>query len=431
MPVSPAFSISMDTPDSYKELPETFERYIERKSGPQKDSQDKKPGTQEGNETIQDAKPAQESQTRRTSSETTILDLDLDCQSDFELEDEVFHDETEKSANDKTEKESDNDNCVVAESLAASNAIPNAEERMDTTMLGETLPEERITSEWKTQNKRNRKNNNQALMLALSRAEKLKPRPNDKPVTKRTTNQNLYKPPMKIGVKPHSSELLYNWTPNSKQLNNWREKDSTNNQRIVTRNLGFVIPKPWSAQENKGNRSFQRSFQQIKIIRFDDMNRTNKHNLEQALASGRWSEIKKSLKQLEFNRHCMTRLLSKQLSEWLEHGIYRAYLKRDHTKERFPVSLWPVSERGSRGCVTLADPVTLIPYLNYPALHTSLSGISAELLWLRLDRSERLRLLREAHGCNLRLNKKHKIKKEIGHARFSKPKKTMKNKKKK
>ena len=137
------------------------------------------------------------------------------------------------------------------------------------------------------------------------------------------------------------------------------------------------------------------------------MNRSNRQLLEQALDCGRWSEIRKSLEQLEDDKQCMTRSLSQRLSKWLEYGTYRALLRKDHNRERYPVSLWPYSERDARSCVTLADPVILLPYLNYPALHASLSGISAELLWLRLDRSERLRLLREAHGCGLRPDKKH------------------------
>jgi len=426
MPSSPTpETVKMTTPDTFKNLPEPYESYLSRKSNGRMGSQIEKSGTEEPqtDSAVSQDEITRKSQDRR-SSDLTILSIDLDYQ-DNEYLDEVFHAETQNdtelqdahkaghvttsSTEKMTEKTCKNKGNVVAESYAATKAVLNETEHMDTTMLEERIPEE-PKREWKTKTgKRNRKNNNTALMLALSQAENGS-RPDDNtPVTKSTTTQAFYKPPKRVGVKPHSSELLYNWTPSYRQVQNWREENLTGKQRVITRNFNNVKPKSWSPQESKGNRRFQRGFQRDfqQIERYGDMNTSNRHHLEQALACGRWSEIKKSLKQLEGSKQCMTRSLSKKLSEWLEFGTYRAFLRRDYNKERFPVSLWPYSERGARGCVTLADPVILLPYLNFPALHTSLSGISAEAIWIRLDRSERLRLLREAHGCGLRPDKKH------------------------
>lgn len=423
MPGSPTQkTVRMTTPDAFKNLPEPFETYLTRKSNGRTDSQAEKTGTKvpKTDSAANQGENNRELQERR-SSDITVLSLDLDYQSlDSDTLDEVFHDETPKenelqkanqagyvttlNTKDMTEQENESKGTVVAESYAAMEAISNESEIMDTSMLKETLPEE-PKREWKIQT-RNRKNNKTALMLALSQAEKNRSKPDDnRPVTRRTTTQRTYQPPKKIGVKPLTSELLYNWTPNSKQLKNWREEVNSKQ-----RNLGYERPNTWSTHENKNRRSHQsshQSSQQNVTERYDDMSRQNKHCLEQALGSGRWSEIKKSLKLLECDKHCMTLKLSRQLSQWLEHGVYRAYLRKDHTKERFPISLWPRSERSSRGCATLADPVALLGYLNYPSLDTMLSGISAENLWLRLERVERLRLLREAHGCGLRPYKKH------------------------
>jgi hypothetical protein len=214
-----------------------------------------------------------------------------------------------------------------------------------------------------------------------------------------------YLPPKQFGIKSNNSQISYNWTPGARQANNWREGKTASQSRKITRNLNYDNDKPWQVQENRKAKRFPRQNNGAK--KFGNMSQFNKNYFEQALKEGRWTQIKKSLQQLHNERECMTLSLSRKLSGWLEHGVYRCFLEKEHTKQKFSIYIWPVSERKGRGCATLADPTALIGYLNYPALHHSLNGIAAEQIWQRLDRTERLRLVREATISGFQLNKKH------------------------
>jgi len=225
-------------------------------------------------------------------------------------------------------------------------------------------------------------------------------------------SKDKYRAPKTMAVAPEEDNNTYDWTPAQSQATNWRKRNNgsighTSDQKTIKKTTYGDRKAKWLAQESMpAHKRLPKANEDT--IRFKNMSRGNKQELEDALNSGSWQKIRNALEKLERNKECMTTFLSKRLSNWIEYQVYRGLLAREHTSKKFDIHLWPMSARTSRSIATLADPEQLLEYLNFPSITFMMNGVSAELIWCRIPKTERQRMMRKAFGVGAHLSKRYR-----------------------
>lgn len=143
-------------------------------------------------------------------------------------------------------------------------------------------------------------------------------------------------------------------------------------------------------------------------IRYKNMTKEHKKELTESISTGDWVNIKRALDTLEKHQECMTVYASKNLSAWLEYSVYRGRFNKEQRSKRYPIYMWPKSTRTSRSIVSLANPEQLLKYLNFPSASYMLNGVSSELLWSRIARTERSSMLRQAFEQGANISKRYR-----------------------